>query len=173
MKKPCLLTTKRFYLKPLASKHASEHYLKWLKENISKKYIVAAAKTKKLEDLKKYITFFSKKYNCIFLRILEKKTKKHIGNIKFYPINFKKKTADMGILIGDPSWRGKGVAKEVILKTSQYLKKYKKIKFIHLGVDIKNKFAIQAYKKAGFKIKKSCKNKNHYIYKLIMVKKLT
>jgi hypothetical protein len=91
MKKPCVLKTKRFYLKPLAPRHASLKYLNWLEESASKKYIVAAKKTKNLNDLKKYITFFSKKNNCIFLRILEQKTKNHIGNIKFYPIDLKKK----------------------------------------------------------------------------------
>jgi RimJ/RimL family protein N-acetyltransferase len=78
----------------------------------------------------------------------------------------------MGILIGDPSWRGKGVAKEVIFKTSQYLKKYNQIKKIYLGVDNRNKIALKAYKKAGFKINKNFKNSKKFIYKFIMVKNL-
>lgn len=56
----------------------------------------------------------------------------------------------MGLLIGDCEWRGKGVANEVINKTSSWIKRKLKIKVILLGVSQQNKSAIKAYQKAGF-----------------------
>ena len=50
----------------------------------------------------------------LFLGVFEKVTNKHIGNIKYDPIDSESKVAVMRILIGDPEWRGRGVAEEVL-----------------------------------------------------------
>ena len=56
----------------------------------------------------------------------------------------------MGILIGEEEWRGVGVAKEIVSATAKWLRKYKNIERIILGVNIDNVNAIRAYKKIGF-----------------------
>ena len=56
----------------------------------------------------------------------------------------------MGILIGDPDFRGKGVAAEVVFASAKWLKEHRSIRQILLGVNIENLPAIQAYKKIGF-----------------------
>ena len=57
----------------------------------------------------------------------------------------------MGILIGEPAWRGKGAAKEVLIKSAKYIKSNFGIRKIYLGVHEDNFPAFLAYKKAGFK----------------------
>lgn len=164
-----VIRTKRFVLKPLFPRHASQKYLAWLKDPVSCRYISAAKKTKKIKDLRKYIKHFSRQPDCIFLRILTKKINSHIGNIKYHPIDKIKKTAVMGILIGDISWRGQGAASEVIKKTSLWLKNRLGIKKIILGVERSNQNAIKAYRKAGFYFSK--KKALNFRAKL-MIKKL-
>jgi RimJ/RimL family protein N-acetyltransferase len=61
----------------------------------------------------------------------------------------------MVILIGEESWRGRGVAPEVIKSSSEWLNKQYDINHIALGVDLKNIAAIRAYEKIGFKNKKT------------------
>jgi len=58
----------------------------------------------------------------------------------------------MGILIGDPAYRGLGVASEVIRESAVWLKSHRNINQIVLGVSNDNVAAIRAYKKAGFQI---------------------
>ena len=58
--------------------------------------------------------------------------------------------AVMGILIGEKSWRGKGVAQEIIPATLTYLKTALQIERVYLGVTQANEIAINAYKKIGF-----------------------
>ena len=140
----------KILLKPLQPRYATKKYLNWLQDSISRRYIAAAKKTKKISDLKNYIKKFSSGKKCIFLRILTKKTNSHIGNIKYDPIDLKRKTAVMGIFVGEPAWRGKGVAAEVIEATSRYLNTNLGIKKIFLGVAKENKNACSAYKKCGF-----------------------
>ena len=143
--------TRRFVLKPLLPRHASQKYLAWLQDSAASRYISAAKKTRKIQDLKNYIRKFSRRKNCIFLRILTKKTNHHIGNIKYEPIDLDRKTAVMGILIGEPAWRGKGVAREVLKTTAKHLQAAGKIRKIYLGVKKDNLPAIRAYQKVGFK----------------------
>jgi len=148
--KPVQIKTERFVLKPLLPRHATRKYLTWLRDDASSRYISTAKKTRRIKDLQDYIKLFSNSKDCIFLRILTKKSNRHIGNIKYHPIDLEKKTAVMGILIGEISWRGKGVANEVIRNTSNWLKNKMAIKRIVLGVSSKNLNAIRAYQKAGF-----------------------
>lgn len=81
---------------------------------------------------------------------MKKKTGLHIGNIKYEPINFQLSYAVMGILIGDPIWRGVGVAPEVIVASAKWLRDQHGIKRVVLGVNLLNKAAIKAYQKIGF-----------------------
>jgi len=146
-----VIKTRRFVLKPLLPRHASQIYLAWLQDSASSRYISAAKKIKQIQDLQNYIKQYSRRNNCIFLRILTKKTNNHIGNIKYHPIDFERRTAVMGILIGEPTWRGKGVAKEVLKLSAKHLQSKAKIQKIYLGVRKDNLPAIQAYQKVGFK----------------------
>jgi RimJ/RimL family protein N-acetyltransferase len=56
----------------------------------------------------------------------------------------------MGMLIGEPDYRGKGVAAEVLLASARWLTSHRKIKQIVLGVSKDNAAAIRAYEKVGF-----------------------
>jgi RimJ/RimL family protein N-acetyltransferase len=57
----------------------------------------------------------------------------------------------MGILIGEKSSRGIGVASEVIKESSMWLHNKYDIRQIVLGVDVNNIGAIKAYEKVSFK----------------------
>ena len=149
--KPKIIKTKRFVLKPLRPSHATQKYLNWLRDEVVDRQITSAKRTRSIRDLVNTIRKFSRLQNCMFLRILEKKQHKHIGNIKYHPIDLNKRLAVMGILIGEPFWRGKGAAKEVLDNTAQYLRSVVGIQKIYLGVARKNHSAIKAYQKTGFK----------------------
>jgi len=86
-----------------------------------------------------------------FLGIFDKTTSRHIGNIKYEPIQVEKKYAVMGVLIGDARWRGQGVFSEVFEASALWLYENKNITKFELGVDKTNISAIRSYEKAGFK----------------------
>ena len=152
-----LINTERFFLRDLRVSDATKNYLSWFDDKKVKKYI-KYSKFKNILDLKRYLKFQIKKKNSIFLGIFNKKGL-HIGNVKLDNINLKKSTAFFGILIGNQSWRNKGVTPEVIKALSQWsFKKYKISKFI-LGVEKRNVQAIKAYKKSNF-IELNKNNKN-------------
>lgn len=144
------VTTQRFLLKQLITDDVSDRYLSWLNEEESP-YIEYGKNHSTMEDLKVYVSERERKRDVLFLGIFTKK-KKHIGNIKYEPINFINKSAILGILIGDRYWKGKGVANEVIKGSANFLYEKYGVKTIRLMVNHKNQPAKSAYKKIGFTI---------------------
>tara|TARA_Y100001935_G_C17295480_1_gene505841 strand:+ start:1446 stop:1970 length:525 start_codon:yes stop_codon:yes gene_type:complete len=144
------LYLERFYLRHLHEADANEKYLSWFSDEKVKQFIDYAKKNNKLNDLKKFIREKNESNKCVFFGVFVTSNDDHIGNIKYEPINFEKKTAEMGILIGDINWRGKGVGPEVIIGSAKWLKEKFSIKKMTLGVLKENKAAVNAYQKIGF-----------------------
>lgn len=144
------IRTARFRLRPLTVADATQTYLGWLRDPAAARYIDAAAGTTALADLRAYIQAREGRSDVLFLGIFESATGTHIGNIKFEPIDDGAGVAVMGILIGDPSWRGRGVAPEVLHATAEWLRTHRGIRQIALGVSASNTPAIRAYQAVGF-----------------------
>ncbi len=152
MIKPIEIATERFLLRTLSESDATERYLGWLDDQEARKYIVAAATIEKLADLRAYIRERTGRDEVVFLGIFNKGNGLHIGNIKYEPVDSVAGYAIMGVLIGDPVYRGKGVTAEVLAASANWLRQHRRIRQILLGVDKENKAAIRAYEKVGFVI---------------------
>ena len=147
-----LIQTERFLLRTLAEEDVSDRYLAWLRNDEALSFITAAKRTSTLSSLREYVRTHSARPDTLFLGIFGKDNNLHVGNIKYQPVNSQKGYAVMGVLIGDPAYRGLGVASETVKESAIWLKRHRDINQIVLGVDKKNEAAIRAYKKAGFQI---------------------
>jgi RimJ/RimL family protein N-acetyltransferase len=144
------IVSERFLLRELTEEDVTERYLSWLGDAEAKKFITSAAKTKSLSDLRQYVLDRIGRNDILFLGIFEKITGRHIGNIKYEPVNSDLGYAIMGILIGDSNYHGKSVAAEVLVASARWLKIHRNINQIVLGVSKDNHRAIRAYEKVGF-----------------------
>ncbi len=80
---------------------------------------------------------------------------KHIGNVGLHKINFKNKTAQFGILIGDRKYQNKGIGKVVWYEVINFAFKKLNFKKIFTMIVTKNIPSIKIAKKLGFiKMKK-------------------
>jgi [ribosomal protein S5]-alanine N-acetyltransferase len=61
----------------------------------------------------------------------------------------------VGILIGDPAFRGRGVTSEVLAAAGNWLRSRYDIRHIALGVSRDNRAAVRAYEKVGFVVSES------------------
>jgi len=147
-----IIETDRFLLKSLTEEDVSDRYLAWLRNDEALSFITAAKRTSTLSSLREYVRTHSARPDTIFLGIFGKDNNLHVGNIKYQPVDSQKEYAVMGILIGDPAYRGLGVASEAIKESAIWLKRHRNINQIVLGVHKKNEAGIRAYKKAGFQI---------------------
>ena len=145
----------RFYLRHLTSADVTENYLSWFGDTTVKKFIDYAKYSREAEDLKIYIQEKNESESALFLGVFTTQGDLHIGNIKFEPIDLVLESAEMGILIGNKFWRGRGVGPEVILGVGSWLRDNLLIKIMTLGVSRENEIAISAYKKIGFSVTES------------------
>lgn len=165
-----LIKGKKIYLKNLELYNATTVYCGWLNDLEVNKYL--ETKNATIDELKKYITEKNNNRDCLLLGIFSVDSDKHIGNIKLESINLQNKSAEMGIMVGDKNYWGKGIATEAVKILTDYAFRLLNLDKILLGVISKNKAAIKVYQKSGFrveKINKDAKNHNGILYDQIIM----
>lgn len=139
----------RFKLRYLEATDATSDYLNWLNSGVSQ-FILNKPESK--SALVKYITEQLADKDVYFYGIFTLDNDEHIGNVKFIIKGQNRDCVEMGILIGEKVWHGKGVAKEVIECFANHAKQQLGITRMQLGVDSTNTAAVSAYHKIGFEI---------------------
>ena len=142
------LKTDRFTLRTLTVDDVSDTYLGWMKDPLVLEFIQSAKTMTNKDQIKKFVKANCAKKDVLFFGIFY--NEKHIGNIKFDPVNVSLGYTVVGVLIGEVEWRRKGVFREVIQYMSTWLYLYRNINHIILGVARNNTAAIASYRRAGF-----------------------
>lgn len=140
----------RVILRTLDERDASERYTAWLNDPAVNRYL--ETRHASVEDLRRYIREKRESSEALFLGIFTKDTDEHIGNVKLEPI--RGGAATMGILIGDASWWGKGIATEVTNAVCAYVFGPMGLHEVNLGVIAENSAAIRVYEKCGFTVER-------------------
>jgi RimJ/RimL family protein N-acetyltransferase len=146
----------RIYLRTLEEKDANQNYCDWLNDPTVNLYL--ETRRTSIEELRKYIREKRSSPNCLFFGIFSKENGEHIGNIKLEPIDFERKRATLGLLIGDKKYWGKGFGTEAVKVLVDWAFNSLGIEELDLGVISENAAAIKVYQKAGFHIEKVEKN---------------
>jgi ribosomal-protein-alanine N-acetyltransferase len=144
------IETGRFVMRPLEPRDASERYASWFVDPEVQRYIAAAGTAPSVAALREYIAERCDRDDILFLGIHTRPTGTHIGNVKFEPVDSAAGRAVLGIMIGDPAWRGRGAAAEAIVAANHWLAAHRGIREVVLGVARDNAGAKRAYEKAGF-----------------------
>lgn len=105
-----------------------------------------------LENLRSYVSTKIDDPNVTFFAIFSNDTNQHIGNIKFEVTDKKAAVCDLGLLIGDKAWWGKGVGAEACKLSIAYMFEERKIRKIYLAVYGNNPNARKLYEKIGFRL---------------------
>lgn len=150
--KNLFIYSERLYLRILTIEDASEVYLSWFRDPDINRFIESVKSTNSITQIESFIREKSISDNAILFGIFLKENDKHIGNIKYEPIDFDRKLSIMGIMIGDKESRNRGYGSEALKASSKWLHQFLKIENIYLGVHFQNEIAIQSYKKVGFEV---------------------
>lgn len=145
------IPTQRFLLRELREADVNHLYLSWFEDADAQRNISAAADMYTLTALRRYVREREGRADVLFLGIFTRENGTHIGNVKYEPVDNERGVAVMGILIGDPAFRGKGVAQEVLTATGVWLRAARGISRVLLGVEPGNAAAIAAYERVGFR----------------------
>lgn len=143
-----LLSDNLVILKPLKVQDVSDEYLNWL--NSPEISFGLSRRNYTMKELIDYVKEKTKDPHCVFFAILDKKTNQHIGNIKLD--NFDKETnlMDLGILIGNKNFWGKGYGKSACILMIDYGFNVMNLRKIWLAVYENNPAARILYEKLGF-----------------------
>lgn len=137
-------------LRELTVADVTERYRDWLLEPEAKKNI--SATTDSLSELVQYVADRTQREDVLFWGIFDLLSGLHVGNLKYEPVNTELGYAIVGVLIGEVEYRGRGVATEVLVASTAWLKENRQINQFLLGVWKANLAAVRAYEKAGFKL---------------------
>ena len=151
-----MITKKKFkgekiLLQCLNKKNISPNYPRWLIDKNINKYLEVRFQNKN-ELKKKYfskINFYNKSKSIILFGIFY--NNEHIGNIKI-DNNKLHRRAEIGLLIGNKNFWGKGFGTEAIRLASKFAFKYFKCEILFAGSYRSNISSINSFKKAGWKI---------------------
>ena len=147
---------KRIYLRELVLDDATAEYCSWLNDPAVNKYL--ETRQAAIEDLKAFIQKQIDNPNSFFVGIFDKSNDKHIGNIKLEPIDWDKKKAALGILIGNKEYWGKGIGTEATKLMIDYAFNRLGLNEIGLGVISENMPARKMYERVGFEVVEVKKN---------------
>jgi RimJ/RimL family protein N-acetyltransferase len=144
------LSSERFIIKSLTPEiDELNGYLSWMRNKKANPFIQGVTESYSFDDLVSYITEKNDSETALLLGIFVKPEDTHIGNIKLEPI-IPRKSAVIGILIGEEKFRGKGVGFEVITRVLEFCFIDLELELVELGVNKKNLRAIALYTRLGF-----------------------
>jgi RimJ/RimL family protein N-acetyltransferase len=146
------------FIKKFNKRCINKKYLSWINDKI----LMQHSRHAKINyNIKKANTFYKKIINSgnFFLSICD--NYKIIGTV----IVYNRKIPNLGILIGDNSYRGKGLAFAILRKVFVYLKK-KKIKQVEIGCKKNNVRMLKIANKLKFTKYKTNKSNIYFMKKL-------
>jgi RimJ/RimL family protein N-acetyltransferase len=160
------------YLRSIEGTDAGERYLSWMNDEEVTRGLASGAFPTTIEDLKKYIQNVTSSRNAVMFAVCDKQNDLHIGNIKLDNFDWVNRTCELGLLLGDRSYWGKGIGTHVMELTLRYAFHQLNIRKIVLAVYANNPAAIRLYEKTGFQ-KEGCLKaqifyKGEYIDKYFM-----
>lgn len=154
-----IINGKTIFLRPVVSSDANERYLSWMRDREVTKYLESRLQTRSIQNLRVYVNnvindthyaFFAIILKEDKIRYIFKRSDLHIGNIKMGPINQIHKFADIGIMIGDKDYWGKGIATEAIKLVTKYAFEVLKLHRLVAGCYSCNTASIMTFLNAGF-----------------------
>jgi [ribosomal protein S5]-alanine N-acetyltransferase len=144
------LEGQQIYLRAITMNDVTESYLSWLNDEETTRGLASGVFPSNIEELKKFVEGVISNRNVVMLAICDQLNNEHIGNIKLDNFDWVSRTCELGLLIGNKKYWGKGIGYEVCQLTLNYAFTDLNIRKVSLAVYANNPAAIKLYEKLGF-----------------------
>lgn len=148
---------KNIFLRRLTEEDVSDDYVRWMNDPDINQYLESRFYTHTIESTKAFIRSVTNDNNYQF-GIFVKETGQHIGNIKIGSINHYHKYGDIGFLIGEKDFWGKGIATEAIGLATDFAFNELKLHKLWGGAYSPNAGSVKAFLKNGYQQEGAKKN---------------
>jgi RimJ/RimL family protein N-acetyltransferase len=98
----------------------TDEYCGWLNDPEVSQFLETRFHPQTRESIERYVAAMAGATDSAFLAIIEKKSARHIGNIKLGPINWIHRFADVSLVIGDRASWGRGYGADAIATVTAY-----------------------------------------------------
>lgn len=161
-------------LRGITENDVNDRYLNWINDFEVTSGLYTGYFPETMHTLRNYIQSILQNNTGVMFAILYKQNNEHIGNVKLDQIHWPNRNAEMGIMIGDKNYWGKGLGTEICNLTVNYAFETLNLRKITLTVFSNNPGAIKLYKKIGF-IEEGCLKEHvfkggEYLDKYVMSK---
>lgn len=145
-----VLKGEKISLRPLQLSDVNANYLAWLSDDEVMDGIATSGYT--MENLKEYVASRITNPDVAFFAICSNDTQEHIGNIKIDFHDKKANVSELGLLIGNKNYWGKGIGTEACRLIIDYGFTVMQLRKLYLAVYEQNQHAKKLYEKLGFKL---------------------
>ena len=125
------------------------YYLNWLSDPEVNRYLEARHQKYSKSSLTQWISTHQDSNHSRIFSIIDDLNETPIGTLRISRINLMYKTCDVGLMIGDKNYWGKGYGTESIKKACTYLKD-SGFRKVHAGAYSANIGSIKSFLKNGF-----------------------
>lgn len=146
------LETPHLWLRPLEESAATGPYLSWMQDAEILRFLEARFSVHTPESLAAFIRSMNDNPDALLLGMFLKEDARHIGNIKLGPISREHARGDIGLLIGDKSVWGRGLATEAIAAVTRFAFDQLNLNRLYAGCYGGNDGSARAFVKAGWTI---------------------
>ena len=129
-----------------------EKYKSWINNRSTIEFLETGHYPRSESELKNYIEEINQSNHSVIFSVLEKDTKKYVGNAKIGPIDWINRRAEFGRMIGEVSARGKGYGKDITALLMKYAFEILNLNKLTAGAISNNISSIKSNQKLGLKI---------------------
>ena len=172
MNNKLILEGKRILLQRVSMDDVGAEYLSWLNDDDVTRGLDTISKPYTLEMLQQYISDVVKNENTYMFMVIDKESKKRIGTAKIHNINKTNNTCNLGLMIGDKNFWGKGYGQDAYNTAIEFAFSGLGIRKIWEMAHATNVASLSMCKKAGFQIegvlKEQVLSEGKYVDKVLL-----
>jgi RimJ/RimL family protein N-acetyltransferase len=125
------------------------HFVRWINDPETRRYMAIRYPLSMTEEEKWWEGFLQRENDYIFA--IEDEEGTYIGNVGLHAIEHENRRAELGIIIGDPAYWGRGYGTDAARAMLHWAFDYLNLNRVSLRVYDYNKRAIRSYEKCGFR----------------------
>jgi len=145
------IESQRFVVRTLKPEDVGSDYVEWFSDPVVSAYIAYRPGVDAIQDLRRFVAEHDARRDSLLFGVFDS-FGRHVANMKYDPIDLRRRRAVLGVLVGDQRWRGAGLFKEVFRATSDFLATRLGVLQIELSLSPDNLAAKRAYERTGFTV---------------------
>jgi ribosomal-protein-alanine N-acetyltransferase len=146
------LPDEQIVLRQLELSDVTNRYVEWMNDRQVTQFLESRFVKQTFDSVKDFVEGALANPAMEFFAIEDRATGTHLGNIQLGPINWNHKTADLGLMIGERTFWGKGYGTQAIRLVTEYAFAKLGLCKVTAGAYANNPGSIRAFEKAGWQV---------------------